>query len=306
MRVYFVADERRRAALDFAILSRVLSFRRFGVQLFIRPRRFATAPENFLRRSLHLAMSKNIIYCVLGVVLGFAVGFFIANSITRPGVQSVTTRKSADGTAGPLNSQQSSGQLPPGHPNIAGGDDDATNGPSSAPTTAASTSADAQAAMDKADRNPKDFQAQADAAKVFYDHHDFDKATLYFNRALAIKANDFDTLAQMGNVKYDAKDLAAAATFYERALAVKPDSPDVRTDLGNTYFMRGDYDRAIAEYRKSVVADPNHLNSWKNIAAAALQKGDKATASEAVEHLTKLDPQSPETLAYKQKLAELP
>src|SRR5947209_20181781 len=102
------------------------------------------------------------------------------------------------------------------------------------------------------------------------------------------------------------RDFAAAATFYERALAVKPDSPDVRTDLGNTFFNRGDLERAIAEYRKSVAVDPNHLNSWKNIAAAALQKGDKATASEAVEHLTKLAPQSQETEAYRQKLSEMP
>ena len=80
----------------------------------------------------------------------------------------------------------------------------------------------------------------------------------------------------------------------------------MRTDLGNTFFNRGDYERAVAEYRKSVAVDPNHLNSWKNIAAAALQKGDKATASEAVEHLTKLAPQSPETEAYRQKLSEMP
>jgi tetratricopeptide (TPR) repeat protein len=110
----------------------------------------------------------------------------------------------------------------------------------------------------------------------------------------------------LGNAKYDARDFGAAATFNERALAAKPDSPDVRTDLGNTYFNRGDYDRAVAEYRKSIAVDPGHVNSWRNIAAAALQKGDKATAAEAVEQLTRLAPQSPETEAFRRKLADLP
>jgi tetratricopeptide (TPR) repeat protein len=160
--------------------------------------------------------------------------------------------------------------------------------------------------MDKADRAPKDFDAQVEAGRVFYGLQDYDRAALYLNRALAIKSNDFDTLVLAGNNKYDAQDFAAAATFYERALAIKPDAPDVRTDLGNTYFNRKDYDHAISEYRKSIAIDPNHLNSWKNIAAAALQKGDKATASEAVSKLSALAPQSPETEAYRQQLEQMP
>ena len=246
-------------------------------------------------------MQKNVLLCAVGVILGFAVGFFVANSITRPGAQVASARPSSDAAAGPLGPEQAGGPLPPGHPDIG-----KANEGDDAPASAASTSADAQAAMDKADRSPKDFDAQAEAGRVFYGLRDYDRAALYLSRALAIRANDFDALVLAGNAKYDAGDFAAAATFYERALAVKPDSPDVRTDLGNTYFNRKDYDRAIAEYRKSVALDPNHLNSWKNIAAAALQKGDKAAASEAVEKLSALAPQSPETEAYRQKLAEMP
>jgi tetratricopeptide (TPR) repeat protein len=172
--------------------------------------------------------------------------------------------------------------------------------------SAASTSAEAQAAMDKADRSPKDFAAQSEAARVFYGLHDYDKAALYAERALKLKGADFDTLVLMGNAKYDAKDFAAAAVFYERALAVKPASPDVRTDLGNTYFNRDDLDRALAEYRKSVAVDPDHVNSWRNIAAASLRKGDKAAAEEAVTQLSRLAPQNPETEAYRQRIAQMP
>jgi tetratricopeptide (TPR) repeat protein len=248
-------------------------------------------------------MSKNVLFCALGVVLGFVLGFFIANGVTRPGAQVAAARPAASGGngAGPLRPEQMGGQRPPGHPEVAD-TADAAGGTSSA----AATSAEAQAAMDNADRAPKDFQAQVDAAHVFYDLRDYDKATLYLDRALAIKGNDFDALVLMGNAKYDAQDFAGAATFYERALAVNPASADVRTDLGNTYFNRKDYDRAVAEYRKSIAIDPNHLNSWRNIAAAALQKGDKATAAEAVEHLSNIAPQSEETEAYRRRLAAMP
>ena len=247
-------------------------------------------------------MSKNVVICAAGIVLGFVLGFFITNSVTTPGVPASSSPDSAaaDDSAGPLGPEQMSGDLPPGHPNVGGGADGAAGVGS-----AASTSSEAQAAMDKADRAPKEFQTQLDAAQVFYRLHDFDKAALYGNRALALKGNDFDALTLLGNARYDAQDFAAAEGFYERALAVRPDSPDVRTDLGNTYFNRADYDRAVAEYRKSVALDPDHLNSWKNMAAAALRKRDKALLSEAVEHLSRIAPQSEETESYRQQLSQM-
>jgi tetratricopeptide (TPR) repeat protein len=241
--------------------------------------------------------------CAVGTVLGFVLGFFITNAVTKPGAPAASARAAADSQAGPLRPEQVEGDLPPGHPNLDGGG--AETGGGSAAASAASISAAAQAATDKADRAPKDFGAQLDAARVFYQSRDYEKAALYGNRALAVKSNDFDALALVGNAKYDAQDFAAAAGFYERALAVRPDSPDVRTDLGNTYFNRKDYDRAVAEYRKSVAADPNHLNSWKNIAAAAVQKRDKALLEEAVAHLSQIAPGSEETEAYRQKLTEM-
>jgi tetratricopeptide (TPR) repeat protein len=246
-------------------------------------------------------MSKNVLLCFLGVVVGFAVGFLITNAVTKPVGGGAPARAAASGEAGALRPEQVGGQLPPGHPEVGTGGEAAGGA-----ATAANTSAEAQGAMDRADRSPKDFQAQTEAARIFYGLHDYDKAALYLERALKLKGNDFDALVLMGNTKYDARDYAAAETFYERALGVKPNSPDVRTDLGNTFFNRGDYERALAEYRKSVTLDPDHVNSWRNIAAAALQKGDKAAAAEAVGQLSRLAPESQETEAYRRKLAEMP
>jgi tetratricopeptide (TPR) repeat protein len=245
-------------------------------------------------------MWKNILFCALGITLGFVVGFLFTNTVTRPSVQTAAATRPASGggDARPLGPDEMGGALPPGHPDVSEG--------AGGSGSAASTSAEAQTAMDKADRNAKDFQAQLDAARVFYELRDYAKAALYTDRALKLKGNDFDTLVLTGNIKYDARDYAAAQTFYERALAVKPDSPDVRTDLGNTFFNRDDYDRAMAEYRKSLQLDPEHVNSWRNIASAALLKRDKKTAEEAVGQLSRLAPQSPDTEAFRQKLADLP
>ena len=244
-------------------------------------------------------MSKNLLFSAIGVALGFVIGFIIANAVSRPSTVPAAGQVTSAGAAGPLDPSLQNGPLPPDHPDVGGA--------GAAPGAAAANSAEAQAAMEKADRGPRDFDAQVAAARVFYRLDDFDKAALYLDRALALKPKDYEALVAMGNTKYDGGDFEAAATFYERALAIRPDVPDVRADYGNTYFRRTppDYGRAITEYRKAVAVDPRHETAWKNIAAAALNLKDRAQAAEAVGRLAAINPQSPELESLRRSLEAL-
>src|SRR5205085_5092599 len=190
-------------------------------------------------------MTKNLLSSVAGILLGFFLGFFVANLGGRARPAASTANGSS---ARPLEPGKG-GQLPPGHPNI--GDDSAGASP-------AASSAQAQAAMDEADRNPKDFTAQIRAAAIFFQLGSMDKAELYLNRSLALKPDDPDALTGMGQTKYEQRDYAAAATYFEKVLAQNPADAELRTDLANTYAKRTppDYARAIAEYRKALEADP--------------------------------------------------
>jgi tetratricopeptide (TPR) repeat protein len=235
-------------------------------------------------------MSKNILLCIVGLTLGFGVGFFLANKMTGniPPAPVANASVAPTDSAPPLDPNQAGAPLPPGHPDI----NSAAAAANSNPNGVAATNADAQAAMEAADRKPKDFDLQMNAASTFYKLKAFDKAALYLQRAIDLKPRDPDALSAMGNTKYDAGDFVAAATFYERALAVQPQNTDVQTDLGNTYFQRQppDFRRAIEEYRKTLKIDPRHEKALQNIAAAALQLGDKTVAREAVEQLAAVNP----------------
>lgn len=222
-------------------------------------------------------MKQNILYTIAGVAVGFFIGFFIANSV-------VTQPLSSNGSAASARSVEQvrpGDKLPPGHPDL-----------NSAGGSAAATSAQAQTAMDEADRNPKDFGAQMRAAAIFYELESFDKAALYLDRALALKPDDPNALTGMGHTKYDTGDYVGAAKYYEKVLAIEPKDAEVRTDLGNTYFRRTppDYTKAIAEYRKALEIDPNSEQALEKLAAAALKRGDKATARGAIERLALVNP----------------
>jgi tetratricopeptide (TPR) repeat protein len=237
-------------------------------------------------------MSKNILLCIIGLTLGFGAGFFLANKITgnipaAPAATANTAGAPLD-SAPPLDPNQAGAPLPPGHPDI----NSAAAAANSNPNGVAATNAEAQTAMEAADRKPKDFDLQMNAASTFYKLKAFDKAALYLQRAIDLKPRDFDALSAMGNTKYDAGDFVAAASFYERALVVQPQNADVQTDLGNTYFQRQppDFRRAIEEYRKTLKIDPRHEKALQNIAAAALQLGDKTVAREAIDQLAAVNP----------------
>src|SRR5688572_6686448 len=85
-------------------------------------------------KTAHPDMSKNILYCTIGTVLGFLIGFFVANTLTRPGAPVAATTPAAPapgGEARPLGPDELGGELPPNHPDVGG----ATAGGGSAAAT---------------------------------------------------------------------------------------------------------------------------------------------------------------------------
>jgi tetratricopeptide (TPR) repeat protein len=255
--------------------------------------------------------TRNLLFCLGGLLLGFGVGFLLANRVgVGPTVASSVAASDQVSSinvksAPPLDPTQDAGQLPPGHPDINGV---ASDGPPANPEGAAATSQEAQAAMESADAKPADFALQMTAAATFYKLRALDKAALYLERALKLKPQDPDALLEMGNVKYDTGDFLAAADFYARSLAADPANADARTDLGNTYFQRNppDYKRAIEEYRRALEIDPRHELTLQNLASAALNLKDKATARDAIDKLSSVNPNNPMLAALRTSADSLP
>lgn len=249
-------------------------------------------------------MLRNIIFGVVGVVLGFVLGFFITNNFSRPSsfVGESTPASGVVGAAAvapPLDPERAMGNLPPDHPTIG----DPTS-PNQNIASAAANSTQAQEAMEQADRTPTDFNSQMNAAAIFYQLGDYAKATLYLKRALELKPRDPDALVAMGDTLYDSNNVIQAAEFYERALKERPDDPNVRTDLGNTYFKRTppDYRRAIEHYKAALALDPRHEKTLQNIALSHLNIGESDEARKHVNQLSQVNPQNAALASLRQNL----
>ncbi len=212
---------------------------------------------------------ENFLYAIIGLLLGCIVGFMFANSINQG-----TVNKS--GAAPLLNSNS---EIPPGHPAI--GDPGAMQ-------------PQVQAAIDKANAEPENFEAQIKAAEMYYQIQRFESAIEFLKRANKIKPEDYETMVNLGNAYFDAAKYEDAEKSYSAALAKKDDDVNVRTDLGLTFIFRQtpNYDRAIQEFMLSLEKDPNHLQTTQNLTVAYTKKGDLEKAKITLARLETLDPKN--------------
>src|SRR3954469_3692998 len=177
---------------------------------------------------------ENILYGIIGVLLGFIVGFTFANTTNRQGYA----------PPGVAAGQQQPTNLPPNHPPIE------NSGPSAESVEAAAKLAAEQ---------PDNFDAQAQAAQLSYAAHRYDDAIKLFSRANGLRPDSFDVLVGLGNTNFDAERFEEAERWYTAALVKRPDDVNLRTHLGLTFYSREprDIERAIKEFRASLTRDPN-------------------------------------------------
>ena len=188
---------------------------------------------------------ENLLFAVIGLLLGFIVGFMFASS-----------------RATQLQMASATQNLPADHPPI---------GAQSGGMDPAAMREQVTAQIAKARNEPQNFDAQVQAANLFYQINRYDQAIEFLLKANQIKPTDYETVVTLGLVNLDAGHYEQAEKWYR--VAIKMRSDDQRTAAG--------------------------------LAAATLGKGDAKAAEDAIAQLEKLNPNSEDLPQFKQKLADL-
>jgi tetratricopeptide (TPR) repeat protein len=191
---------------------------------------------------------ENLLFAIIGLLFGFIVGFIFASTMSQ--------------RMGPAAPALSSGQMPADHPAI--GSNPAAQNPGG-------MQAEVTASLEKARNEPKNFDAQINAAQLYYQIQRYDPAIEFLLKANQLKPDDYQTLVALGVVNLDAGHYDVAEKWYRAALMKKSD--DVVTLAG--------------------------------MAAATLGKGDAKAAEQAIANLEKVDPTSEDLANFKERLATL-
>ncbi|MDX6694274.1 MAG: hypothetical protein QOF02_1877 [Blastocatellia bacterium] len=221
-------------------------------------------------------MSKdNILFVIIGVLLGFIGGFLFANSVNQRGLPPRATSSASRPAT-------QSNELPPDHPPAA----------PKATQDITELSKELKEAVEKAKSDSSNFDAQVAAAKRLYENRLYEQAVEYFTRANKLRPDDYETITNLGNTYFDAGKFDLAEQWYDTALARKPNDVDVRTDLGLSFFFRKppDMARAVKEFRAALQYDPKHEQTLINLIVVLSEKGDVQEARTALAQLEKASP----------------
>jgi len=181
---------------------------------------------------------ENLLFAIIGILLGFIVGFLLANSINQ---------RDFAARLGSATGQQSQ-NLPPNHPPV-GGDQG---------TDPQQVFSQVQAAMKQAHEQPNNFEAQLTAAKLEYQIQRFDQAVEYLLAANKLKPTDFDVLAMLGVANLDGGHFDAAEKWYRAALQKKPDDMPSVDGLCAALLSKGDVKGAEDAINKLAKIDPTN------------------------------------------------
>ena len=131
--------------------------------------------------------------------------------------------------------------------------------------------AEVTASIEKARKEPKNFDAQLKAAELYYQIQRYDQAIEFLLKANEINPTDYRTVAILGMVNLDAGHFDTAEKWYRAAMKMKQDDAMVLSGL----------------------------------AAAMLGKGDAKAAADAIAQLEKVDPNSEDLPKFRDQLANL-
>ncbi|HEX6732897.1 MAG TPA: tetratricopeptide repeat protein [Pyrinomonadaceae bacterium] len=177
---------------------------------------------------------ENLLFSIIGLLLGFIVGFMFASSMNQkygPGTQATASTQA----------------LPSDHPPVG------TN----AAANPGVMQAEVTASLEKARNEPKNFEAQVKAAELYYQIQQFDQSIEYLLKANQIKPDDYQTVVTLGMVNLDAGHFDTAERWYKAAMKMKSDDSMVLAGLAETMLQKGDpkaAEEAIARFEK---VEPN-------------------------------------------------
>jgi Flp pilus assembly protein TadD len=177
---------------------------------------------------------ENILFAIIGILLGFIVGFMFASSMSQrmPEPQAASRSQA----------------MPADHPPVGG----AQNG-----QDPQAVREQVAASLEKARNEPKNFDAQVKAAELYYQIGRYDQSIEFLLKANQIQPTDYRTVTLLGLTNLDAGHYETAEKWYRAALKMRQDDVMVLAGLAAATLEKGDEkaaEDAIAQLEK---VDPN-------------------------------------------------
>jgi tetratricopeptide (TPR) repeat protein len=180
---------------------------------------------------------ENLLFAIIGILLGFIVGFMLASSISqKQTMQQATASRPA---------------MPADHPAM-------STQPNAVDPQAVRNQV--TASLEQARNEPNNFDAQIRAADLYAQIGRFEQGIEFLIKANQLKPSDYDTIVRLGAFNVEAEHFEAAEKWYRAAMKMRSD--DIRVLAGMAAVMLGKGDARAAEdaIAKLEQASPNSVD----------------------------------------------
>lgn len=207
-------------------------------------------------------MQRTLLFGIGGLIIGIAIGFWLANSLNR--------------------SMTVAGALPSDHPAMPG---------MASPGTAQD---DIQQLIELSEREPQNFSVQMRTGDLYAQIGRFDSAIEFYKRGIELRPDDPKAHLVLGNAYFDSRKFDLAAEQYEKVVGFEPEDHDARSDLAGALIEKDppELDRAVNELQRVIAVVPDHNAALYYSALAHIKRGEKEKAGEFVARLRSARPDS--------------
>ena len=174
---------------------------------------------------------ENILFAIIGTLLGFIVGFMLASSMSQRNAmqQAAANAQTMPADHPPLGAQQQGAPDPQ------------------------AVREQVTASLEKARNEPNNFDAQVKAAELYYQIQRYDQSIEFLLKANQLQPTDYRTVTLLGMVNLDAGHFDTAEKWYRTAMKMKSDDVMVLSGLTDAMLQKGDAkaaEDAIAQLEK--------------------------------------------------------
>ena len=172
---------------------------------------------------------ENLLFGVIGVLLGFIVGFMFASSMSQKTQSTASVSQN----------------MPSDHPPVG-----AQGGGGNPEQVRAQVTAD----IEKARKEPQNFEAQVKAAELFYRIGRYDQSIEFLLKANQLKPTEYEPVISLGMVNLQAGHYEPAEKWLNAARKMNPEDTRVLEGLVEAKLKRGDAkgaEEALAQFEKA-------------------------------------------------------
>jgi len=175
---------------------------------------------------LDLMNRESITIGIVGTVVGFILGYFVAL-----GFQSETPVTE-------MTNNDESG-LPDNHPSP-------------------EVMEQLQVLMEQVQKDPQDLTARVALANMYYDMNRFDAAIPWYEEAIKLNPSDVHVSTDLGTAYLYQGQTSEAIDRYQKSLIIEPNHPQTLQNLGIAHFSSGGYKEAIDIWIRLIDAHPDY------------------------------------------------